>query len=323
MTAASCNFFKDERLTVGGNIEMVAEIRFGVETIDHIAIPVRDLAINQSFYIDVLGLKFKTTRRNPDGSPRQTYLLAGDNIIGLHLPGISAGPSSSAAPRIGVGVTTERFQQIEQNLKRAKHIFRGPIEHSADAPLARSIYFDDPDGNHLEFCVRRSEPMRECISHTVFETLNLKKTQTFYSEVLGSGVPIACGDEMLIPAQNGQMIGLVEVEELSDRSKKHGRGCHMAMDVPQGDFDSMVALVERYGGRTQGDKRAEEGLRPEGERSVYFFDPDNNRLQITAHAPNQTDELLSDEEKWRRIIASRKEQGRGLSRWESGGKKLI
>jgi hypothetical protein len=97
----------------------------------------------------------------------------------------------------------------------------------------------------------------------------------------------------------------------------------MAMDVPQDDFDSMVALVERYGGRTQGDRRAEDGLRPAGERSIYFFDPDNNRLQITAHAPNQVEELLSDQEKWRRIVASRKEQGRGLSRWESGGKKLI
>ncbi|HEY7218219.1 MAG TPA: VOC family protein [Candidatus Binatia bacterium] len=302
---------------------MVAEIRYGVETIDHIAIPVRDLELNQSFYIDVLGLKFKTTRRNPDGSPRQTYVLAGDNIIGLHLPGISAVPSASAGPRIGIGVPTERFDQVEQNLTLAKRPFRGPVEHSAEAPLIQSIYFDDPDGNHLEICVRRSEPLRECISHTVFETLNMKKALTFYSEVLGSGVPIACGGEMLIPAQNGQMIGLVEVETLSDRSKKHGRGCHMAMDVPQDDFDSMVALVERYGGKTQGDKRAEEGLRPEGERSIYFFDPDNNRLQITAHAPNQADELISDEEKWRRIIASRKEQGRGLSRWESGGKKLV
>jgi catechol 2,3-dioxygenase-like lactoylglutathione lyase family enzyme len=175
----------------------------------------------------------------------------------------------------------------------------------------------------LEICVRRTEPLRECISHTVFETLNLKKSLTFYSEVLGSGVPIACGNEMLIPVQNGQMIGLIEVGELSERSKKHGRGCHMAMDVPQDDFDSMVALVERYGGKTQGDRRAEDGLRPAGERSIYFFDPDNNRLQITAHAPNQTDELLSDEEKWQRIIANRTEQGRGLSRWESGGKKLI
>ena len=49
---------------------MAAEIRYGVETIDHIAIPVRDLETNQRFYIDMLGLKFKTTRRNPDGSPR-------------------------------------------------------------------------------------------------------------------------------------------------------------------------------------------------------------------------------------------------------------
>ena len=302
---------------------MVAEIRFGVESIDHIAIPVRDLAINQAFYVDVLGLQFKTTRRNPDGTPRQTYVLAGNNIIGLHLPGVVAGASLSAAPRIGIGVTRERLEQTQQNLKAAHHPFRGPIEHGDDGPLALSIYFDDLDGNHLEFCLRRSEPLGECISHTVFETLNMKKGMTFYSEALGSGVPIACGNEMLIPAQNGQMIGLVEVEKLSDRSKKHGRGCHMAMDVPQDDFDSMVALVERYGGKTQGDRRAEDGLRPPGERSIYFFDPDNNRLQITAHAPNQVEELLSDEEKWRRIVASRKEQGRGLSRWESGGKKVI
>ncbi|MET0584261.1 MAG: VOC family protein [Candidatus Binatia bacterium] len=301
---------------------MVAEIRFGVESIDHIAVPVRDLEINQAFYVDVLGLQFKTTRRNPDGTPRQTYVLAGKNTIGLHLPGVLAGASPGAAPRIGIGATRERLEQTQQNLKAANHPFRGPVEHG-DGPLALSIYFDDPEGNHLEFCLRRSEPLGECISHTVFETLNMKKAMTFYSEALGSGVPIACGNEMLIPAQNGQMIGLVEVEKLSDRSKKHGRGCHMAMDVPQDDFDSMVALVERYGGKTQGDRRAEDGLRPPGERSIYFFDPDNNRLQITAHAPNQVEELLSDQEKWRRIVASRKAQGRGLSRWESGGKKVI
>jgi hypothetical protein len=97
----------------------------------------------------------------------------------------------------------------------------------------------------------------------------------------------------------------------------------MAMNVTQEDFDAMVALIERYGGKNHGDDRAADGLRPNGERSIYFFDPDGNRLQITAHAPDQPDEMFSDEEKWRRIIASRKEQGRGLSRWESGGKKLV
>jgi len=302
---------------------MVAEIRYGVETIDHIAIPVRDLEVNQKFYVDTLGLKFKTTRRNPDGSPRQTYVLAGDNIIGLHLPGVSAETSPSRAPRIGIGVSSERLARVENDLRLNKHPFKGPVEHAADAPLIRSIYFDDLDGNHLEFCVRRVEPRRECISHTVFETCNYNKALTFYSEVLGTGVPIPCGAEMLLPTQNGQMIALVKVGELSERSKKHGRGCHMAMDVHQEDFDSMVALVERYGGKSQGDKRADDGLRPEGERSIYLFDPDNNRLQITAHAPNHKEELLDDEEKWRRIIAARKEQGKGLTRWESGGKKLV
>lgn len=302
---------------------MVAEIRFGVQTLDHIAIPVRDLERNQNFYLNVLGLKYKTTRKNPDGSPRQTYVLAGENIIGLHLPGISAGPSTSSAPRVGVSASAERFEQVQRNLTAANYPFRGPVEHVQDAPLARSIYFDDPDGNHLEICVRRREPLEECISHVVFETRDLKKAMPFYIEALGTGVRIPCGDETMIPVQNGQMIGLVEVAELSERSKKHGRGCHMAMDVTHEDFDSMVALVERYGGKNQGDNRADDGLRPEGERSVYFFDPDNNRLQITAHASNQPEELLSDEEKWRRIIDNRKQQGRGLSRWESGGKKLV
>jgi catechol-2,3-dioxygenase len=250
-------------------------------------------------------------------------VLAGENIIGLHLPGVSAEASSSAAPRVAVSVTEERFAQVQRNLEAANYPLRGPVQHRKGDALVQSIYFDDPDGNHLEFCIRRNEPLTECISHVVFETLELKRSITFYSESLGAGVPMTCGNETMIPVQNGQMIGLVEVGELSERSKKHGRGCHMAMDVAQDDFDSMVALVERYGGKTQGDKRAEDGLRPDGERSIYFFDPDNNRLQITAHAPNQKDELLSDEEKWRRIINNRKEQGRGLSRWETGGKKIV
>src|ERR687891_2816082 len=126
---------------------MVTEIRYGVEAIDHIAIPVRDLAANEAFYLNVLGLKFKTTRRNPDGSPRQTYVLAGENIIGLHLPGINAGASATPAPRIGVSVSEERFAEVQENLKRARRPFTGPIAHASGAPLAQSIYFDDPDGN--------------------------------------------------------------------------------------------------------------------------------------------------------------------------------
>ena len=132
---------------------MVAEIRYGVETIDHIAIPVRDLALNQAFYVETLGLKFKTTRRNPDGSPRQTYVLAGDNIIGLHLPGVSAGTVAERAPRIGVSVSSQRFAQVEQAICAWPSIrSKVPSNMQPTRRFTRSIYFDDPDGNHLEFC---------------------------------------------------------------------------------------------------------------------------------------------------------------------------
>ncbi len=302
---------------------MSAALKTGILNVDHIAIPVRDLDLNQDFYLNTLGLKFKTTRRNPDGSPRQTYVLAGENIIGLHLPGITAGASSSTGPRIGVNVSPEHFAQAQQALSARAYAFSGPVEHAPEMSFERSIFFDDPDGNHLELCIRRDFPPKPCISHTLFETRDMKIAIAFYMAALGAGGSIVCGGETFIPAKNGQMVGLVEVKELSERSKKHGRGCHMAMDVTQEDFDVMLSLIEQYGGKNQGDNRADDGLRPEGERSVYFFDPDNNRLQITAHAPNRPEELMSDEEKWRRIIDSRRQQGRGLSRWESGGKKFL
>ena len=89
---------------------MVAEIRYGLETIDHIAIPVRDLAVNQSFYVDVLGLKFKTTRRNPDGSARQTYVLAGKTLSACIFRSQCRDFVEQPRPRIGIGVDRERFR---------------------------------------------------------------------------------------------------------------------------------------------------------------------------------------------------------------------
>ena len=71
----------------------------------------------------------------------------------------------------------------------------------AKRPFERSIYFDDPDGNHLEFCVRRIEPLSECISHTVFETLQHEKGSDFLLRSARHGCAISFGEEMLIPVQ--------------------------------------------------------------------------------------------------------------------------
>ena len=78
-------------------------------------------------------------------------------------------------------------------------------------------------------------------------------------------------------------------------------------------------LIPACGGANQGDFRAEDGLRAPGERSIYFSDPDSNKLQITALGKENWS-LISDEEKWKRTAENREKLGRGLSRFDRGSK---
>lgn len=291
---------------------------FGAETLDHIGIPVRELDRAERFYQEVLGLVFLTRRKNADGSPRHTYVLAGENIIGLNLPGIDVPPSPSGAPRYGVAVDCEdRFRVTVRKIQESG-VRCGEIdEHGSDSPFVRSLCFEDPEDNHLEICLRRGGPGGSSLSHVIFETADLKRSTRFYTQALGLE-PLSEGrSERLFHFRNRQILGLKAVAALSDRTKKHGRAVHVAFNVTQEDFDRMIALITETGGRSLGDHRAEDGLRPPGERSLYFFDPDTNYLQITAHGEENWD-MLSDEEKWRRILENRKRRGQGISSFDAG-----
>jgi hypothetical protein len=115
------------------------------------------------------------------------------------------------------------------------------------------------------------------------------------------------------------LIGIKQVAALSDRTKRHGRAVHVAFNVNQEDFDRMLELIPALGGANQGDFRSDDGLRAPGERSIYFSDPDTNKLQITALGKENWS-LISDEEKWKRTAENREKLGRGLSRFDRGVK---
>ena len=290
----------------------------GIENIDHVAVPVIDLPRSESFYLDWLGLGLKTRRKNLDGSPRQTYVLAGENIIGLHLPGVRAVASETRAPRVGIGVTEERFDAILERLGKEGHSFQVASEHELPPPIVRSAYLLDPEENWVEVSVWRDPLGQEYLSHLVVETTDLQKALAFYTRGLGMRDLGKGAKEHFLQVQTGQLYGLRPVPDLSERSRRHGRGCHIAFGVPHSDFDEMVRLIPEVGGTNQGDPRAQDGLRPEGEKSTYLFDPDKNRLQITAGV-GESEDMLPDEEKWRRITENRARQGRGISRWDRGG----
>jgi catechol 2,3-dioxygenase-like lactoylglutathione lyase family enzyme len=293
----------------------------GAETLDHIAFPVRDLPRAEKFYLETVGLTYLTQRKNADGSPRHTYVKAGENIVGLTLPGVSVPASTTGAPRYAIAqADMETFHLAVERVK-ASGVGCGEIDkHPADSPFISAFQFIDPDDNHIELCVRR-RPLAKTdgISHVVFETCNLVRAKRFYAEGLGLKPVGEVRGETFFKFANHQMLGLKEVAELSERTKRKGRACHVAFNVSQEDFDAMLEGIPKLEGKCLGDFRSTDGLRPTGERSIYFFDPDTNYLQITALGEKESS-LISDEEKWRRTIENRTKQGRGISSFDKGVK---
>jgi catechol 2,3-dioxygenase-like lactoylglutathione lyase family enzyme len=294
---------------------------FGADTLDHVAFPVRDLPRAEKFYLETVGLKFLTQRKNADGSPRHTYVQAGENIVGLTLPGVAVAASPSGAPRYAIALQSDELFKAAVERVRSSAAQCGEVErHGDDSPFVTAFQFIDPDDNQIELCVRR-RPLAEKdgISHVIFETANLARAKKFYTEGLGLKLVGEVRGETLFEFKNGQMIGVKEVTELSERTKKKGRACHVAFNVSQEDYDVMLERIPKLAGKSLGDFRASDGLRPDGERSIYFFDPDTNYLQITALGAEAVP-MISDEEKWKRTIENRQAQGKGISSFDKGVK---
>jgi len=291
---------------------------FGAQTLDHVAFPVRDLPRAEQFYVEAVGLAFLTRRKNADGSPRHTYVKAGDNIIGLNLPGIQTEPSPSGAPRYAVALGCEdRFAATVERIRNSGVRCGRVREHGPNSPFLRSFRFIDSDNNHFEICMNRKPLGDISLSHVVFETQDLDRAKKFYAEALGLQFVGADEGEHFFAFPNHQLLAVKAVAALSDRTKRHGRAVHVAFNVGHDDFDRMLELISVLGGADQGDFRAQDGLRAPGERSVYFSDPDTNKLQMTASGAEDWS-LLSDEEKWRRTAENRQKLGRGLSRFDRG-----
>lgn len=293
---------------------------FGAETLDHVAFPVRDLPRLEKFYIETVGLAFLTRRTNADGSPRHTYVKAGENIIGLNLPGVQTDASPSGAPRYAVAFGAAAAFDVAVKRIQSSGVVCGALrEHGPEAPVVRSLCFVDFDNNHFEICMNRRALGDLSLSHVVLETKELAKAKRFYGEALGLKFVGEIDDEHYFEFPNHQLFAVKQVATLSDRTRRHGRAVHVAFNVSQEDFDRMLELIPACGGANQGDFRAEDGLRAPGERSIYFSDPDTNKLQITALGKENWS-LISNEEKWKRTAENREKLGRGLSRFDRGVK---
>src|SRR5215470_2937850 len=207
---------------------------YGLETLDHVAFPVRDLPRAEKFYLETVGLTFLTQRKNADGSPRHTYVKAGENIIGLNLPGIQTEPSPSGAPRYAVAIGSE--QTLRSTVERIKQsgVVCGAIhEHPSTSPFARSFRFTDFDQNHMEICLRRQPLADICLSHVVFESTNLEQTKKFYTEALGLKPVGEEQHETFCAFPNPQMLRIQPVTAPSERTKRPAPAAPVAFPARQ------------------------------------------------------------------------------------------
>lgn len=115
--------------------------------IDHVEVFVRDLVAAQRWYEQVLGLQEECR-----WDPEPIMIGAGGTKLALFL----APDGSEPVPierhpalrwhRVAWQTDAAGFRAAQEHLRGLGIPFRGPIDHR----LARSIYFNDPDGNPLE-----------------------------------------------------------------------------------------------------------------------------------------------------------------------------
>ena len=123
-------------------------MRFGVDRLDHLVLPCRDVEITASWYQRVLGME-----REEFGTRNRTMLRFGGQKINLDTPG--GDRTKAAAPEPGSHnlcfVTIIRPPDIVAHLHDCGvTIVEGPAAKVGALGPMTSVYCRDPDGNLIE-----------------------------------------------------------------------------------------------------------------------------------------------------------------------------
>ena len=137
-------------------------VRPQVGAIDHVTIPVRDLALARRFYCGILGADYfmqvddETFRRfgrppparNGEGSHHISVFLGGWTRVDLFLQHSGQPPVTVGHPHIAFHVPARQLIAWKAKLEAHGIPTEGPLQ--LGPPGQASLYFNDPFGNHLE-----------------------------------------------------------------------------------------------------------------------------------------------------------------------------
>lgn len=137
------------------------------------------------------------------------------------------------------------------------------------------------------------------IAEAVLYVSDLAPARRFYESVLGLPVTLAFDDACFLQTGPDSTLILFDLEKLAHRVSAipahgaRGQG-HVALAVPPAELDAWRAHLAAQGVRVE-----HEQTWPQGTRSIYFRDPDENSVELieSSHYPQI----------WRRISPSNNE----------------
>lgn len=123
-----------------------------IDSLDHLVLTVRDIAISVAFYERVLGMK-EARFTVADGSVR-VALAFGRQKINLHEAGREFEPKAAHATPGSADLcflTREPIEAVQARLQASGAIIiEGPVRRTGATGPILSVYIRDPDGNLIE-----------------------------------------------------------------------------------------------------------------------------------------------------------------------------
>ncbi len=146
--------------------------RLRLGALEHVTIPVTDLAGARHFYCEVLGAAHlmtvddETFRRfgrppaenNGEGAHHVSVLVGGSTRLDLFLQGSGQPKAAAGHPHFAFAVRPGQLMRWRARLDAAGIPSDGPLQ--LGPPGQASLYFNDPFGNHLEIvCLGFARPV--------------------------------------------------------------------------------------------------------------------------------------------------------------------
>jgi catechol 2,3-dioxygenase-like lactoylglutathione lyase family enzyme len=143
-----------------------------IGALDHVTLPVRDLALARRFYCDVLGAAYSMTvdddtfRRfgrppadnDGEGSHHVSVYLGGSTRVDLFLQRSGQPDPRAGHPHYAFHVPPRHLLKWKALLEARGVPTEGPLQ--LGPPGQASLYFNDPFGNHLELvCLGFTKPI--------------------------------------------------------------------------------------------------------------------------------------------------------------------